>query len=455
MALWTPAEISGAVWVDANEATLDGSAVTTLTDKVGGTITATQGTSSARPTLVGDVLNGEPVIQFDGGDYLSFGTTLGKPANWSIFVVGMFDSLPTGSNACMCGSIDSGGGNANAWGRCLAYNGQSWYAFGNGSVSSSGYYASAFSDDTWFMEAQTYTSGADYVKQFLNGVEKTPTKSSTSATACSGTAYEYAIGRQGAVGQYAPSGSRLKGWVQVPSVISADDRQKLEGYYAHLCGLTSLLPSDHPYKTDAPEIAEGATIDGEIEFPAIQVAGGMATECDITLPSLQIYGDFAMEGGISIPLLTISGTTQDFMYGEVRLHGLQIDGEIGVSSRIDSDITLPLLAISGDMQADGEIRLHLLSISGFMQQQGVVSGEITMPRLGVSGSMTVTTWMTGDIAIPAMTISGTMEAVAADFSGDIYLPLLTVMGDMSPASSNDFGTETDRVLRYASSRRRI
>lgn len=249
---WTPEEIPGAVWVDANNATLIGSAVSALTDKVGGVVAATQATSAGQPTLVADVLNGENVIQFDGGDYLSFGTTLGKPANWTVFIVGMFDNLPTGSAVCLCGSMDVGGANYRAWGRCLAFNGESWYAFGDGTAYSSGYYAGAFSNDTWFMEAQTYTSGDNYVKKFLNGVEKTQTKSSTSATSCDGTAYEYAIGRQGAATQYAPSGSRLKGLVIIPSAISATDRQRLEGYYAHLCGLTSLLPSGHPYKATAP-----------------------------------------------------------------------------------------------------------------------------------------------------------------------------------------------------------
>ena len=252
--LWTPDMIPGAVWVDADTVTLDGAAIAAMTDKVGGTIQATQGTSTARPTLVADALGTEDVIQFDGGDFLSLGTTLGKPANWSIFVVGMFDNLPTGANACMCGSIDSGGTNSRGWGRCLSYNGQSWYNFGNGSVASYGYYASAFSDDGWFMEAQTYTSGDNYVRQYLNGVEKTPTKSATAATACSGTAYEYAIGRHGALGQYVPNGTRLKGWLMVPSALSLDNRQRLEGYYAHLCGLANLLQSDHPYRTFAPTL---------------------------------------------------------------------------------------------------------------------------------------------------------------------------------------------------------
>lgn len=36
------------------------------------------------------------------------------------------------------------------------------------------------------------------------------------------------------------------------STLSTDDRQKVEGYLAHKWGLTSNLPSDHPYKSIAP-----------------------------------------------------------------------------------------------------------------------------------------------------------------------------------------------------------
>jgi hypothetical protein len=256
--LWIPSMISGAVWVDANAVTLDASAVTAMTDKVGGTIQATQGTSTARPTLVANALNGEDVIQFDGGDFLSFGTVLGKPANWTVFMMGMFASM--GAKTSLCGSGDSTGNSARYWGDIgvgrTANDGKIEYSFGNGTAYSYGRSTSAVvTSGSWFMATRRYTNGQNKPVDMVNGVARAVTKEDGTATACSGTAYNYTLGRSGEfAGHYATNGSRLKGFLCTPNVISDTDTARLEGYYAHLCGMTSLLPSDHPYKTVPPTV---------------------------------------------------------------------------------------------------------------------------------------------------------------------------------------------------------
>ena len=255
---WTPADIAGAVWIDANNVTLNGSTVSAAMDKKAGIITATQATAANQPTLVADVLNGEPVMQFDGADWLSFGTTLGKPANWTIFVVGMFASMDDKTN--LCGSGSSTGASATYWGDIgvgrVANDGKIEYSFGNGSNYSYGQSTnSVVSAGSWFLCCRRYTSGQSVVVDRVNGVAAGVTKESGTATSCGGTAYSYCIGRTGDWnGQYSTSGSRLKGFICVPSAISDADAQRLEGYYAHLCGLAELLPSDHPYKSAAPTL---------------------------------------------------------------------------------------------------------------------------------------------------------------------------------------------------------
>ena len=196
-------------------------------------------------------------------------------------------------------------------------------------------------------------------------------------------------------------------------------------------------------------------IPGNIEIPLPAISGGMAAEGDVGIPLIQVLGFFATDGVMSIPILSIYGKTQDVINGEIVIRGLQFDGYIGVSARIDSDITLPLLTLAGDMQVDGEINLHLLSIGGFLQQQGVGVGEIALPLLGVSGEMNVTTWFAGALVIPSIIVTGELEAVAATLSGGLSIPIMAVAGVVTLATENDFGTETDRVLRYASSRRSI
>jgi hypothetical protein len=253
---WTPAQITGAVWVDANNATLNGSAITALTDKAWGIIQATQGTPTNQPTLVADVLAGEPVIQFDGNDFLSFGTLLGKPANWTVFVVGMFASQP--SISTMCGSGESTGLSAHCWGfigagRTANDNKLEWQ-FGNGSNYSWGRSSTpVITNNNWFFCCRRYTSGQTIVVDRVNGSSSSVTQEFTGASTTAGTPYSFALGRMGDFnGVYLTNGSRLKGFVCVPSAISNADAERLEGYYAHLCGLASLLPSNHPYKLSPP-----------------------------------------------------------------------------------------------------------------------------------------------------------------------------------------------------------
>lgn len=252
--LWTPAQITDAVWIDADTVTLDGSAVTTMTDKVGGVVTASQGTASARPTLVADVLGDEDVIQFDGGDFLTFGTALGKPANWTIFVLAKFAS--TTATQHVCGSVNAAGATATAWGSIGSVSRHSEFQFGNGSAYRYGGTTEiVFTGGNWFMECQTYESGNTVPVKHINGVAKTVATDGGTATSCGGTAYDYCIGQLGLyTSTRLGNGSQLKGQLAVPRKLTTTERQKLEGYYAHKCELTSLLPSDHPYKSTPPMV---------------------------------------------------------------------------------------------------------------------------------------------------------------------------------------------------------
>ena len=72
-ALWTPAEITTALWLDAADAgtiTESSGAVSQWDDKSVEGYSFTQGTSSRRPTILTAELNGLDVFDFDGGDSL-------------------------------------------------------------------------------------------------------------------------------------------------------------------------------------------------------------------------------------------------------------------------------------------------------------------------------------------------------------------------------------------------
>ena len=47
-------------------------------------------------------------------------------------------------------------------------------------------------------------------------------------------------------------GGKMREIISFDEYLSAASRLEIEGYLAHKWGLTAELPSDHPYKNDAP-----------------------------------------------------------------------------------------------------------------------------------------------------------------------------------------------------------
>ena len=87
---FTPDQLTGLVaWYKADALSLnDGDAVATWTDSSGNSNDATQGTGSAQPTFKTSIINGKPVVRFDGGDDLSTATESNFDlATYSVFFV--------------------------------------------------------------------------------------------------------------------------------------------------------------------------------------------------------------------------------------------------------------------------------------------------------------------------------------------------------------------------------
>lgn len=95
---FTPRSLSGLdAWYKADNVTLNGLTVSTWNDSSETGNSASQGTASAQPTLVNFVLNGNPVLRFDGvNDVL----TISRPfsgSTQSIFAVAKNNDLINGS----------------------------------------------------------------------------------------------------------------------------------------------------------------------------------------------------------------------------------------------------------------------------------------------------------------------------------------------------------------------
>lgn len=84
---FNPNAYSPIVWFRADDVIITSGAVSQWNDKSGNARHATQGTAGNRPTQQLNIVNGRPVVRFDGNNYLksTFGVTLTQPT--TIFIV--------------------------------------------------------------------------------------------------------------------------------------------------------------------------------------------------------------------------------------------------------------------------------------------------------------------------------------------------------------------------------
>ncbi len=186
-----PASFSGlSFWIDGENGYTDLSGNSVALTNNGTTITANE-------------LNGLDVFTFSGsGQYMSLGTALGKPANFTVFALIRADNL---SKQGVCGSADSGGASATAWGDFVIT--QTTKPTGSLSCTHSDdvdYRLNTNTDNllssgSWYVIVVKFANGVLDKDIWVNGVKTSVAHSGgTSLSLNSGTAYEYTIGRTGA-----------------------------------------------------------------------------------------------------------------------------------------------------------------------------------------------------------------------------------------------------------------
>lgn len=250
-ALWTPAEITTAQWLDAADSstfTLDGSAVTQWRDKSGNGRHVSQDTPAARPQLAST----PPRVVFDGSNDALLSSAFDFPRPFSVFFVGS-NSAASYRRAVHVGvSSDT-----NAF---IGANGGNYATF-FGNVSGFWVDVAANSPSKTVSVPRIFGltnagSGATDAVPYADGVAQNAKGGGT----FSGNGKGVCIGAN-------PTGAGQE-WqgtiyeeIILPSVASADLRQKIEGYLAHkwdaLLGVTTLvdaLPTGHPYKSVAPTL---------------------------------------------------------------------------------------------------------------------------------------------------------------------------------------------------------
>ena len=259
--LWTPAEISTALWLDAADAatiTEVSGAVSEWSDKSGNGLHVSQGTASARPVRQVAEQNGLDVLRFDGSnDRLTrfSASHLGRNVG-QLLVLGVrrHASVPTSNRILMCFShstvtsfratVEAGrtSSKAGCGGRRLDAN--SFQQVVSSANVTTGFQLQAA--DFRYSDADLY--------QYINGSLEGSSTSFQTAGNTSDTASErLAIGAT-----VADTGSEwMNGDIAEIVVLHNDpaNRQRVEGYLAHKWGLEGDLPGGHPYKHAAPTTA--------------------------------------------------------------------------------------------------------------------------------------------------------------------------------------------------------
>ena len=220
--LWRPDELGAslALWLDAEDAstiTLNGSTVSQWDDKSGNGRNASQGTAANQPAYTSNGLNGKPVVTFDGNNDI---------LNTTSFLLGQTAVSVARRSAAMQPVIEGLSINRRAfWGTS---GGSGFNTHANYAVNGS----SAFTENG----AASAVGAAFLVSQ-------------------TGLLAQAATWRLGAgTPGFAPLNGYIAEIVTTNTLLSTDDRQKLEGYLAWKWGLEANLPADHPYKNTPPTV---------------------------------------------------------------------------------------------------------------------------------------------------------------------------------------------------------
>lgn len=246
--LWTPAQISTALWLDAADAstiTLNGSTVSQWNDKSGNGRNMLQATASAQPTWNATGLNSKPTLTFDGTSDFMLGTSnIGLSGNPLFSIAGVFITPLPSANVFLSFGSAAAASSYHFMGANSANN--VWTGFSNGSQLGTATLSSPSS-------AYVFTT----VRNDVNTANWTATQNGNLLTVTQGnstaiTLVDGPINLARFVSNTNFASMTAAEIVLVPTTLSTDNRQKLEGYLAWKWGLQANLPVDHPYKNAPP-----------------------------------------------------------------------------------------------------------------------------------------------------------------------------------------------------------
>ena len=249
---WTPAEITTAQWLDADDSatiTLNGTTVSKWEDKSGNGRHVEQTTAGSQPAYSTGLLNSKNMVVFSN-DWM--GVTTGGVENECVHHVFYVSHNPTSSNTG-CGATTSGTClyNKNYGAISHADQGHKGEAICSGTIAAHVHRSNHIHNILYFGKTM---SGGNIVH--FDWQTRTPYLNvngillSTGIAAPQTAHFNYGIGLSHYGAYYGGIGEKIV----ILGALSVNDRQKLEGYLAHKWNLAASLHSDHPYKSAAPTL---------------------------------------------------------------------------------------------------------------------------------------------------------------------------------------------------------
>jgi hypothetical protein len=257
--LWTPAEITTALWLDADDAdtfTLTGADIDEWRDKSGNTRHFTP--PGTQPTRTATGINSRASVAFGSGqDVLASASFTAPVAADGLLIAYVFRraAQPVNFSIPMCygavnaqwsvvmpsnaGTVPSGQRNS------LVFRNNT--TSGNEAASAAG----TLADSTDYIHSGVMSNAQ--ITQWLSGVLLSG--AAGAATRNLGSAAALTLGGQPSTGNQFQG--LLAELVVVYADTTTDTRQLLEGYLAHKWGLAGDLPGDHPYKDNPPLVTIG------------------------------------------------------------------------------------------------------------------------------------------------------------------------------------------------------
>ncbi|MFM6670836.1 MAG: hypothetical protein ACKPJO_12020 [Dolichospermum sp.] len=232
--LWTPVQMSTALWLDAADSStiiLNGSTVSQWRDKSGNGRHISQGTAANQPARTLNGLNGKPVLTFDGSDF--FNPVTASLSQFSVIMVEI--AAQNTQDVYYPVGFTSGETGLSVGGTFLSQR----FSLFNGTT------AIATSETSVLNTPTIVFAGSNSSGRQISVNGNAPATDSTSQSIT-----QITVGRRGD-GQW-PFFGTIPELIFTDNLLSTTERQLIEGYLAWKWGLTANLLNNHPFKFNPP-----------------------------------------------------------------------------------------------------------------------------------------------------------------------------------------------------------